>query len=97
MPDGNRVEVSALAINVAVPEHLRWTDSRRDQVFVLQTLNIRLLPDGHLAVKAYGRPEAGGRAGYVPFPVPDSPELRQLIDEAASRAGDLWAAHRGLG
>jgi hypothetical protein len=97
MPDGNDVEVSALAINVTIPESLRWTDSRRGQVFVLQTLNVRLLPDGHLAVKAYGRPEAGGRAGYVPFPVRDDPELRALVADAASRAGALWAAHRGLG
>jgi hypothetical protein len=90
------VEVSALAINVTIPDELRWTDSRRGQEFVLQTLNVRLLPDGHLAVKAYGRPSAGGRAGYVPFPVPDDPRFTALVEAAAARAGTLWAAHRGV-
>ncbi|MFE1755420.1 hypothetical protein [Streptomyces anandii] len=90
-------EVSALAINVTVPEALRWTDTRRGEVFTLTTLNVRLLPDGHLAVKAYGRPVAGGRGAYVSFPVPDRPELSALVAKAADRAGALWAAHRGLG
>jgi hypothetical protein len=64
MPNGSGTppEVSALAINVAVPEELQWTDTRRDVEYRLQTLNIRLLPDGSLAAKAYGRPVAGGRA-----------------------------------
>ncbi|MFC9491858.1 hypothetical protein ACFTZM_38100, partial [Streptomyces hydrogenans] len=65
--------------------------------FTLTTLNVRLLPDGRLAVKAYGRPVGGGRGGYVSFPVPDEPELAALVSEAAGRAGELWAAHRGLG
>ena len=79
-------EVSALAINVKIPEALRWTDARRGEVFTLTTLNIRLLPDGHLAAKAYGRPIGGGRGTYV-----------ALIAEAAGRAGALWASNRGLG
>ncbi|MGW2031084.1 hypothetical protein [Streptomyces sp. NPDC001356] len=91
------LHVSALAINVTVPEALRWTDTRRGEQFTLTTLNVRLLPDGHLAVKAYGRPVGGGRGAYVSFPVPDRPELAALVSEAASRAGELWAAHRGLG
>jgi hypothetical protein len=91
------VEVSALAINVTIPEHLRWTDTRRGEEFVLTTLNVRLLRDGHLAVKAYGRPTAGGRGAYVSFPVPDRAELAALVAEAAGRAGELWTAHRGLG
>jgi hypothetical protein len=89
-------EVSALAINVVVPEPLRWTDTRRGDTFELTTLNVRLLPDGHLAAKAYGRPVGGGRGGYVPFAVPGRPEIAALISDAASRAGDLWSAHRGL-
>jgi hypothetical protein len=91
------VEVSALAINVTIPEALRWTDTRRGEEFRLMTLNVRLLPDGSLAAKAYGRPVAGGRGTYVSFPVPDRPELRALVSDAAGRAGELWAAHRGLG
>ncbi|MER5560404.1 hypothetical protein AB0C89_12045 [Streptomyces sp. NPDC048491] len=95
MSDGP--EVSALAINVTVPEALRWTDTRRGQEFTLTTLNIRLLPDGRLAAKAYGRPVGGGRGAYVSFPVPERPELAALIADAAGRAAGLWAAHRGLG
>ncbi|WP_326800663.1 hypothetical protein OIE49_01300 [Streptomyces sp. NBC_01788] len=91
------LEVSALAINVTIPQALRWTDTRRGEAFTLTTLNVRLLPDGRLAAKAYGRPVAGGRGAYVSFPVPDKPELAALIAGAASRAGALWAAHRGLG
>lgn len=81
---------------VTVPEGLRWTDTRRGQEFTLTTLNVRLLPDGHLAVKAYGRPAGGGRGTYVSFRVPERPEVAALISKAASRASTLWAAHRGL-
>jgi len=90
------VEVSALAINVTIPEELRWTDTRRGEEFVLTTLNVRLLPDGHLAAKAYGRPVAGGRGNYVSFRVPERPELTALVDQAAHRAGALWSSHAGL-
>lgn len=91
------VQVTALAINVAVPEQLQWTDSRRGQTFRLTALNVRLRPDGHLAAKAYGRPVGGGRGTYISFAVPDRPELTALILGAADQAGSLWAAHRGVG
>lgn len=97
MSTNSTPEVSALAINVTIPEALRWTDTRRGEEFTLSTLNVRLLPDGRLAAKAYGRPTAGGRGTYVSFPVPDKPELTALVARAASRAGALWSAHRGLG
>ena len=93
--DEREVDVSALAINVSVPEALQWTDSRRGQEFRLNTLNVRLLPDGHLVAKAYGRPVEGGRGGYVSFRVPDRPEIEQLVRDAATRAGTMWADHRG--
>ena len=96
MSDGDP-DVSALAINVSIPEALRWTDTRRGEEFVLTTLNVRLLPDGRLAAKAYGRPVAGGRGAYVSFRVPEDQELADLVARAADRAGQLWAAHRGLG
>jgi hypothetical protein len=32
-------DVSALAINVTIPEGLRWTDTRRGEEFTLTTLN----------------------------------------------------------
>jgi hypothetical protein len=89
-------DVSALAINVMIPEKLRWTDTRRGEEFTLTTLNVRLLPDGRLAAKAYGRPAGGGRGTYVSFPVPSRAELAALAADAASRASTLWAGHRGL-
>ena len=67
--DQSAVEVNALAINVAIPEHLQWTDVRRGEAFTLTTLTVRLLPDGQLAVKPYGRPTVGGRGAYVSFGV----------------------------
>lgn len=91
--DEPSVEVSALAINVTVPEELRWRDSRRGEEFELQTLNVRLLPDGSLAAKAYGRPVAGGRGGYVSFAVPDRPELAALLGAAADEAARRWGRH----
>jgi hypothetical protein len=90
------VEVTALAINVNIPETLRWTDTRRGEEFTLTTLNVRLRPDGHLAAKAYGRPIRGGRGTYVSFAVPDRPELTALITDAANRASSLWAANLGI-
>ena len=96
MTDGEEPEVSALAINVTIPEALRWTDIRRGEEFRLTTLNVRLLPDGRLAAKAYGRPTGGGRGAYVSFPVPDRPELAALVAAAADRAAARWAAHTGL-
>lgn len=86
-------EVSALAINVTIPEGLRWRDTRRGEEFELQTLNVRLLPDSSLAAKAYGRPTAGGRGGYTSFTVPDDPQLATLIAAAADEAGRRWGAH----
>jgi hypothetical protein len=90
-------EVSALAINVTIPEDLRWTDNRRGEEFILTTLNVRMLPNGHLAAKAYGRPTGGGRGTYVSFAVPDRPELAALISAAAAQAAKRWDTHRGLG
>ncbi|WP_460836608.1 hypothetical protein [Nocardioides marmoraquaticus] len=90
------VEVTALAVNVTVPEHLRWTDERRGEEFTLQSVTVRMLPDGRLAAKAYGRPTAGGRGAYVSFPVPERPELHALVEAAADRAATRWAEHRGL-
>jgi len=90
-------EVTALAINVTIPEQLRWTDVRRGEEFALSTITVRLLPDGHLAAKAYGRPTAGGKGAYVSFPVPDTDAITGLIEAAADRAATLWSGHRGLG
>jgi hypothetical protein len=96
MSDDIEVDVTALAINVEIPEALRWTDTRRDELFHLTTLNVRLLRDGRLAVKAYGRATGGGRAAYTSFSVPDSPELAALVAAGAARAAELWSSNRGL-
>ncbi|KRB45695.1 hypothetical protein [Terrabacter sp. Root181] len=96
MSEDEDLVVSAMAINVTIPEALRWNDSRRGQEFRLDTLNVRMLPDGHLAAKAYGRPVEGGRGAYVSFTVPDRPELAALISAAGDRAADRWAGHQGL-
>lgn len=90
------VEVSALAINVVIPDQLRWTDTRGGQTFTLQSLNVRLLRDGHLAAKAYGKPLEGRANAYAAFRVPDRPELTDLINSAATRAATRWAGHLGL-
>lgn len=90
------VEVAALALNVVIPEELQWTDERRGEEFRLTSITVRLLPDGRLAAKAYGRPTAGGRGGYTSFRVPDSPEIHQLVEDAATRAATMWAQHQGL-
>jgi hypothetical protein len=92
MLGGVDVEVAALAVNVVIPDHLRWTDVRRGEEFTLQSLTVRLLPDGGTAAKAYGRPTAGGRGAYTSFPVPDRPELVELVAAAAARAAELWDA-----
>ncbi|TQN48186.1 hypothetical protein FHX52_1311 [Humibacillus xanthopallidus] len=97
MSEDEALVVSAMAINVTIPEALRWTDTRRGQEFRLDTLNVRMLPDGHLAAKAYGRPVEGGRGAYVSFTVPDRPELAALVTSAADRAAERWAGHQGLG
>ncbi|ALX67379.1 hypothetical protein [Microbacterium sp. XT11] len=93
---GTPVEVAALALNVAIPEHLRWEDERRGERFQLQSITVRLLPDGSLAAKAYGRPVAGGRGAYVSFAVRRSPEIDALIESAAQAAASRWATNTGL-
>lgn len=83
-------------MNVLIPEHLRWRDTRRGAQFELQSITVRLLPDGSLAAKAYGRPVAGGRGAYVSFAVPADPAIRALIESAATTAAARWAGHAGL-
>ncbi|MGO1545961.1 MAG: hypothetical protein ACTHXL_01295, partial [Microbacterium gubbeenense] len=61
------IAINALAFNVAIPEHLRWRDVRRGEEFELQSITVRLLPDGSLAAKAYGKPVAGGRGYHLIF------------------------------
>jgi hypothetical protein len=90
------VQVAALALSVVIPEELQWTDERRGEEFRLTSITVRLLHDGHLAAKAYGRPTAGGRGAYTSFAVLDRPEVHQLVEEAATRAATMWAQHQGL-
>ena len=90
------IELKALAFNVEIPENLRWNDERRGEAFELQSLTVRLLPDGSLAAKAYGKPVSGGRGAYVSFPVRRSDAIDKLIYDAATEASQRWAQHTGL-
>lgn len=90
------VDINALAFNVTIPDHLRWRDERRGEEFELQSITIRLLADGSLAAKAYGKPVAGGRGAYVSFNVRHSPEIDALIADAAAAASGRWAENTGL-
>ena len=67
-----RAEVTALAINVTIPEALRWTDTRRGETFTLTTSG-GCLPTATSPPLAYGRPVRGGRGAYVSFAVPENP------------------------
>ena len=96
MSEDEEIVVSALAINVTIPEAMRWTDTRRGQTFRLDTLNVRMLPNGHLAAKAYGRPVEGGRGAYVSFTVPDRPELAPSSARPPTAPVTMWSAHHGL-
>lgn len=78
------------------PAVLQWQDVRQGVEFRLTSITVRMLPDGHLAAKAYGRPTGGGRGGYTSFCVPNTPELTQLINSAATQAATRWTQHQGL-
>lgn len=67
------LEVSALAINVTFPHALCWTDTRRDETFILTTLKRPASSGRALAAKGYGRPVAGGRGTYVRSAYPTHP------------------------
>lgn len=81
-----RPEVTALALNVAIPPSLQWTDTRRGEEFTLTSITVRMLPDGHLAAKAYGRPTNGGKGTYVSFPVPPATRTHRT-DRQGGRRG----------
>jgi hypothetical protein len=51
-------EVSALAINVTIPETLRWTDTRRDEQFTL-TLSIHRDLEGGRVLAGKSAPDLG--------------------------------------
>jgi hypothetical protein len=81
---------STVAIKVTLAESLRCTDTRGRQACTLTTLNVRLLADGHLAAKAYGRPTGGGRGTYVSSPSPTNPNSRPG-DRSRQPRGTQWA------
>jgi hypothetical protein len=71
-------DVSALAINVTIPEGLRWTGTRRGEEFTLTTLNVRLggdhAPGDRLAAWHLPRPRRGpgDHAGPAAADIPAS-------------------------
>ena len=87
-------DVSALAINVTIPQGLRWTDTRRGEEFTLTTLNVRLLPDGRLAAKAYGGRRRPRHIRLVPRARPA--RTGHPDRQGCQPRRRAWAAHRGL-
>ncbi|HET7902391.1 MAG TPA: hypothetical protein VFL59_14510 [Candidatus Nanopelagicales bacterium] len=86
----------AQAINIPVPEDLRWTQVHEGERFTITSITVRLLPDGHLAAKAYGRRENGRTAAYVGLPFEPTPEIEALIDDGIRDAAARWLDHRGF-
>jgi hypothetical protein len=82
-------DVSALAINVTIPEGLRWTDTRRSEESTLSTLNVRLLPDGRLAAKGL-RPTDRRRPRHVRL----VPRARQARADVPGRRSSIITWYR---
>jgi hypothetical protein len=86
----------AQAINIPVPEDLRWTQEHDGETFTITSITVRLLADGHLAAKAYGRRENGRTAAYVGLAFEPTPEIEALVDAGIRDAAARWVAHRGF-
>jgi hypothetical protein len=57
---------------------------------------VRLLDDGRLSAKAYGRRESGRTAAYVGLPFVPTAELEALVDAGVREAAERWLAHEGF-
>jgi hypothetical protein len=86
----------AQAINLPVPDELQWEQEHQGTTYAVTSLTVRLLPDGHLAVKAYGRAVGGRTAAYVGLPVELTPQLRELVDDGIADAAQRWIDNRGF-
>jgi hypothetical protein len=86
----------AQAVNIPVPEHLRWQQVHEGETFTITSITVRLLDDGHLSAKAYGRRENGRTAAYVGLPFVPTPGLEALVDEGVRSAAQRWLDHRGF-
>jgi hypothetical protein len=86
MDSDKPAEVTALANNVTIPEALRWTGTRRGETFTLTTVNVRLLADGHLAARAYGRPSPCQPSRCTAAIAWGSPDARRRRSTATSRS-----------
>jgi hypothetical protein len=86
----------AQAINLPVPEPLQWEQEHQGSTYQVTSVTVRLLPDGHLAAKAYGRVVGGRTAAYVGLPVELTPQLRALVDQGIAEAAHRWLDNRGF-
>ena len=86
----------AQAINLPVPDALQWTQEHKGETYTVTSITVRLLEDGHLAAKAYGRVVGGRTAAYVGLPVELTPQLRALIDSGIADAARRWLDNRGF-
>ena len=86
----------AQAVNIPVPEHLRWEQVHQGETFTITSITVRLLDDGHLSAKAYGRRAGGGVAAYVGLPLTLTSELEALIDAGVRSAAQRWLDHKGF-
>lgn len=86
----------AQAVNLPVPEDLRWQQDHDGETFTITSITVRLLDDGHLAAKAYGRRSDGRTAAYVGLPFEPTPEIEALVDRGVREAAQRWLDHRGF-
>jgi hypothetical protein len=86
----------AQAVNIRVPEELRWQQEHDGETFTVTSITVRLLDDGHLAAKAYGRLPDGRTAAYVGLPLEPTPEIEALVDRGVREAAQRWLDHRGF-
>ncbi len=73
----------AQAVNIPVPEELRWQQEHDGETFTITSITVRLLDDGHLAA-------------YVGLPLEPTPEIEALVDRGVREAAQRWLDHRGF-
>lgn len=87
-------EVSALAVNVTIPETRRWTDTRRGETFTLTTLNIGCSPTVSLRRRPTAVQPAKAAAHTSRSPSPtgrSSPCLSPMLPAAPACCGPRTA------
>ena len=75
----------------------RLQQEHAGETYTVTSITVRLLEDGHLSAKAYGRRADGRAAAYVGLPFVPTPELEALVDEGVRSAAQRWLDHQGFG